>query len=328
MSGPAATAPPPVRRTSLSTTDPDEAHEHIRAAYAEHSVRLSGSRDRFRFRHDLADAGTFGVARYHHSMTCRVHVEPIGFLLVGQMIGGTLRVTSGGEELRPVRGEVFLFSPAQRMTVEWEDFRAGLVRLEQSVVDRVAAEVHGPATPAGVRFTQAGAVSTDHARHWHGLVRYLHRDVLGNPAMAESPLVRAQAQRLLAAAALATFPNTAAAGGPEAAGHVEASAVRRATAFIDERAGDPIGLIDIAGAARVGPRALQTAFRRHLGTTPVEYLREVRMQGAHRDLLAADPATGATVALIAGRWGFAHHGRFAAAYRERFGQTPSRTLAE
>jgi AraC-like DNA-binding protein len=316
-----------VRRTSLSTADPDEAHDHIREAYADHSVRLSGTRDRFRFRHDLVDAGTFAVARYHHSMSCRVRVDSLGFLLVGQMLGGRLRVTSGQDELRPVRGEVFLFSPTGRMTVEWEDFRAGLVRLEQSVVDRVAAELYGPVAPAGVRFTQAGAVSADHARHWHGLVRYLHRDVLDNPVVADSPLVRAHAQRLLAATTLETFPNTAACGDREEPGHATATAVRRATAFIDERAGDPIGLTDIAGAARVGPRTLQVAFRQHLDTTPIDHLREVRLQRAHRDLVAADPTTGVTVAMIAGRWGFAHHGRFAARYRERFGIAPSRTLA-
>jgi AraC-like DNA-binding protein len=326
VSVPAAGALQPVRRTGLSTTDPDEAHEHIRAAYADHSVRLSGSRDRFRFRHDLVDAGAFGVASYHHSMACRVRVDSLGFLLVGQMIGGRLLITSGDEELRPARGEVFLFPPSERMTVEWEDFRAGLVRLEQSVVDRVAAEVYGPAAPAGVWFTQAGAVSPDRARYWHGLVRYLHRDVLDNASVADSPLVRAQAVRMLATAALETFPNTAMAVGPQAPGNADASAVRRAVAYIDERAGDPIGLTDVAGAARVGPRTLQAAFRRHLGTTPIDHLREVRLERAHRDLVAADPTTGVTVALIASRWGFAHHGRFSARYRERFGHSPSRTL--
>lgn len=313
---------------SLSTADPEEAHDHIRAAYADHTVRLSGSPERFRFRHELVDTGAFGVARYHHSMACSVRVDSLGFLLVGQMVGGRLRVRSGHDELRPAPGEVFLFAPSGRMTVEWEDFRAGLVRLDQSVVDRVAAEIFGPAAPATVRFTQAAAVSAEHARHWHGLVRYLHREVLGNPSAADSPLVRAQALRLLAAAALETFPNSATSVAPETAGEVGASAVRRALAYIDEQAGEPIGLVDIAGAARVSPRALQVAFRRHLGTTPVQYLTEVRLGRAHCDLVAADPTTGVTVARIAARWGFAHHGRFAARYRARFGVPPGRSLAE
>ncbi|MFC6258767.1 hypothetical protein ACFP5Z_17115 [Kocuria oceani] len=32
------------------------------------------------------------------------------------------------------------------------------------------------------------------------------------------------------------------------------------------------------------------------------------------------------MAEVAGRWGFTHRGRFAAAYRERFGENPAATL--
>ncbi|MCX6462812.1 MAG: helix-turn-helix transcriptional regulator, partial [Pseudonocardiales bacterium] len=158
------------------------------------------------------------------------------------------------------------------------------------------------------------------------LVRYLQRDLLADDAVADSPLIRAQAVRLLAATALDTFPHTALAAGQRGPGAADPSAVRRALAFIDEHAGDPIGVGDIADAARLGPRALQAAFRRHLDTTPSARLREVRLEGVHRDLQAADPTAGATVARIARRWGFAHLGRFAGLYRERFGCLPSRTL--
>jgi AraC-like DNA-binding protein len=315
-----------LHRVSLATRDPEQAHAHIRSTYADHSVQLSGSLDRFRFRHDLADAGTFSVAHYQHSMTCTVRSDPLGFLLVGQVLGGHLRVATAHREVRAVPGDVVLFEPGEPMTVEWSDFRAGLVRLAPGVVDRVAAEVFGDVGAGGVRFTLGPAVSAARARHWHGLVRYLQRDLLADDAVADSPLIRAQAVRLLAATALDTFPHTALAAGQRGPGAADPSAVRRALAFIDEHAGDPIGVGDIADAARLGPRALQAAFRRHLDTTPSARLREVRLEGVHRDLQAADPTAGATVARIARRWGFAHLGRFAGLYRERFGCLPSRTL--
>ena len=101
---------------------------------------------------------------------------------------------------------------------------------------------------------------------------------------------------MLAGATLNAFPNSALdvvtdpnRPGP---GTVEPAAVRRALAFIDAHAGESIGLAQIAAAARVGPRGLQLAFRRHRDTTPLEYVRTVRMEGARADLLAADPTTG------------------------------------
>lgn len=102
-------------------------------------------------------------------------------------------------------------------------------------------------------------------------------------------------------------------------------ALRRIVAFIHDHADTDIGLSDIATAAQLTPRSVQYLFRRHLGVTPLEYLRRVRLDRAHRDLLAADPAVD-TVNAIAGRWGFAHAGRFSVAYREMFGTPPSATL--
>ena len=83
---------------------------------------------------------------------------------------------------------------------------------------------------------------------------------------------------------------------------------------------------EIAAAAGVTARALQYAFRCHYDTTPTGYLRRVRLERAHRQLQAADPATGATVGEIARRWGWASPANFAAAYRKHFGVSPSHTL--
>lgn len=101
--------------------------------------------------------------------------------------------------------------------------------------------------------------------------------------------------------------------------------LRSAMMFIDENAHLDIGLSDIAAAINVTPRSVQYTFRRHLGMTPLEYLRRVRLDRAHRDLQAADPAVN-TVMEIAGRWRFGHPGRFSMAYKEAFGTHPSRTL--
>ncbi len=101
--------------------------------------------------------------------------------------------------------------------------------------------------------------------------------------------------------------------------------LRNAVAFIQENADADIGLEDIAASVNVSPRSVQYAFRRNLGTTPLEYLRRVRLDRAHHDLKAADPAND-TVTAIAGRWGFSHAGRFSLAYKAAFGTAPSDTL--
>lgn len=81
---------------------------------------------------------------------------------------------------------------------------------------------------------------------------------------------------------------------------------------------------EVAQAVGVSVRALSAAFRHFRQTTPMAYLREVRLEAVRRALLAAPD--GATVASIAEQWGYANLGAFAARFRTRFGEYPSALL--
>ena len=98
-----------------------------------------------------------------------------------------------------------------------------------------------------------------------------------------------------------------------------------AVAFIEERARDDIGVADIAAAAFVTVRAVQLAFRHDLDTTPLQYLRQVRLERAHEELLAADPGR-TTVTAVAADWHFTNASRFSAYYRAVYGVPPAQTL--
>ncbi|VXA99619.1 helix-turn-helix transcriptional regulator [Frigoribacterium sp. 9N] len=82
---------------------------------------------------------------------------------------------------------------------------------------------------------------------------------------------------------------------------------------------------DLAAATATSVRSLQEGFRRALDTTPTAYLRRLRLERVRTDLVAAGPGD-SSVTDVSARWGFTHHGRFAAAYAERFGERPSDTL--
>ncbi len=109
-------------------------------------------------------------------------------------------------------------------------------------------------------------------------------------------------------------------------GAVAPSALRRAVAYAEAHAEEPIRLRDIAEAAGTDSRTVQHAFARHFDASPMSYLRRFRLEQAHRDLQRADPAAGDTVAAIARRWGFATSGKFASSYCRRYGVLPSHTL--
>ena len=78
-------------------------------------------------------------------------------------------------------------------------------------------------------------------------------------------------------------------------------------------------------AAAVSAQSLQAGFRVLTGTSPMSYLRSVRLDRAHQDLTRADPHH-TTVSRIAHSWGILHLGRFSSAYQQRYGRPPSQTL--
>jgi len=129
-------------------------------------------------------------------------------------------------------------------------------------------------------------------------------------------------ERLLIALLLAGQPWTD--GAAEDVRSIAPRCVRKAEAFIEERAAEPLRLADIAAAAGVPARTLQDGFRRFRDYTPMQYLANMRLERARKHLLEADDNT--LVVHVAMDWGFLHLGRFARAYRERFGEAPSATL--
>ena len=102
------------------------------------------------------------------------------------------------------------------------------------------------------------------------------------------------------------------------------ASTRRAREFIHARAGELPTVADVAAAGGVSVRALTRGFEKHLGTSPLQYMLELRLQGVRSDLSAA--GDGASVTDLALKWGFAHLGQFAARYRQRFGESPRDTL--
>lgn len=82
---------------------------------------------------------------------------------------------------------------------------------------------------------------------------------------------------------------------------------------------------DLCRAAGATPRTLARAFRAVHGTTPVQYLHDLRLIEARRSLLSGRRGAN-SVTEIATRFGFRELGRFAGEYRERFGESPSQTL--
>ncbi|MFI2710840.1 AraC family transcriptional regulator [Micromonospora sp. NPDC018662] len=315
------------RRFELSTRDPDVARRAVAEVCGDHRPHFRGTRRDFRFAWRGVQAGPLGLTRAAHSMDAWTEAGPYPDFLAVHVVRGRFRFADGDEELLVPAGGVGRY-PLRRSVLAWTDVVATTVRLPMEQVTRVAAN-RVEAAPHTFRFLGLAPVSPAMARAWAHLSAFLYRLSATGDHGLDQPLVQASLADLTATTALTVFPNTTMTVGyvPQPR-RVAPSIVRRAQAYLDEHAAEPVTVAQVAAACGVGPRGLQAAFQRHVGYSPLTYLRQVRLARAHRDLLTADPAGGETVAGIARRWGWTSPGRFAAAYRDSYGRPPRETLRE
>jgi len=99
-------------------------------------------------------------------------------------------------------------------------------------------------------------------------------------------------------------------------------ALKRAIDYMAAHVHEDMVLSDIAAAACLSGSTLWRLFREQLGRTPGVYLRELRLDGAHAELRRGSERP---VQEVASRWGFQNASKFASAYRQRFGESPSET---
>ncbi|QCP84706.1 AraC family transcriptional regulator [Cereibacter sphaeroides] len=98
--------------------------------------------------------------------------------------------------------------------------------------------------------------------------------------------------------------------------------VRQAIALMRAAHAEPISIAALARELGCSSRSLQTAFREAGHPTPQEVLAAIRLDAARARLLSGD----SDVTDCALDSGITHLGRFAQAYRQRFGERPKDTL--
>jgi AraC-like DNA-binding protein len=302
---------------AFRTSDLDEAESITRRIYPRAQLRES----RGTFLHEQVTRGDKGVnfTRFKLASRMDIAVDFDGAAAFGVLLGGDYAAESNGS--RVDSAQPFLLTPGPG-TSQSEQLDLLTVNIDTDVLAATAARQLG-VDRARLRFERHGTVSPAMRAHWLRTVHYAWSSVIQVNEVFRTDAVRAATLEAVVTAALAAFPIEVA-GAARASDLSSSSAIRRAKTLIEDNADQPLTVVQIAEAARLSVRALQLGFQRELGTSPMSYLRHVRLEAARAELIAA--SGDARVADIARRWAFVNLGRFAAHYRTHFGENPTDTL--
>ncbi|WP_214364720.1 AraC family transcriptional regulator [Pseudonocardia sp. H11422] len=242
------------------------------------------------------------------------------------LCGRTDSRTGRLERVRSTPGRAAVFLPDLPGDIDWRGDcaqfclmfpRRALQTELEAMLDR---PVNGP-----IEFAPAMDLTTDHGKAWMDALRLIERQSRCLHSLLDHPLATGNLERLLIDGLLLAQPHnyTVALTGPRRPAAPQA--VRQTVELIQCHPEQPWTTASLARRVAVSARCLQQGFQRSVGVPPMRYLREVRLNRVYDDLRAAAPHS-VSVSQVAGRWGFLYFGRFAAAYRQKFGQTPSQTL--
>lgn len=306
----------------FESSDLGQTEEFLAASYA--PMRIASTTGSADARISRVATEAINVDRVAFDFEMSYDVEPLGRIGLCDVETGTLEghAPDGSEAQAFGPGELFTLSPPDRgYAGKVNHARYTVTMIDTAILNDVASP------PAGrvIELLDHRPVDDAAARRLRAAIDHLDHAVLSDPVAAASPLLLGAAARYVAAQVLATFPSTAVLEvGTTDSRDAHPAALRRAVAFMEDNAHLDLTPAQVAGWAHVSVRSLQLAFRRHLDTTPMAHLREVRMARVRRDLVEADGSAG--VAEIAARWGFLHQGHFGQAYRRAYGETPGATL--
>ncbi|MCU0544166.1 MAG: helix-turn-helix transcriptional regulator [Oscillatoriaceae cyanobacterium Prado104] len=98
--------------------------------------------------------------------------------------------------------------------------------------------------------------------------------------------------------------------------------VREAAEYIRANMKKELTIAQVAAAMNCSSRSLQTAFARHYGVSPGQFLRTARLEAARIELIESNK----TIAEVACEYGFYNPGRFTKYFRQHFNKKPSDIL--
>jgi AraC-like DNA-binding protein len=308
----------PVHRKRARTADVNDAQRAMSDFYGA-EMDLSAGRGAFGYEMSALDDGTASVASLRFSGRVSSGTDAFADVVIAHAVHGSHRWRVGDE--RGSGSVPFLIPPGHEVRVEFSGAHLRTVGLDEEYLRTVAESLTGE-QPDAFRFEGINARRSRPVLAVETLA-LLEATMLHDDAVPSAPLLRARVIRQAAVSLLTTYPLVDLETRTDTA--VQHRRVRRAVAFMEAHAAEPITVGDIAVASGTTTRSLQEAFRRRFDMTPMQFLRRLRLRLAREQLLNG-PDLGLTVRDTALHWGFPHSGRFAQQYLAEFGEHPSQTL--
>jgi AraC-like DNA-binding protein len=315
------------RQTTFHTCDLDHAREYITGVLAEHDLAYLSRERHLDFHHRQAKLGPVGVNLMEYGAGIMVDAPPFAdFYLLQFTLSGWCQIWQNKTYAVFPAGSVAIVNPFPGFKKAWmPGTRQLFLRIDKRLVQREFRAWTGVDEAGEIEFQLSPINDMAKVGTLTRYVQMLCDDLRDEKSDLVHPLICDRIASGLISILLASMPHNKTRVVEAATRPLAPFFVRRVEQFIEEHARDAISLADLTGVAGVSTRSLHMGFRHFRDTTPMAYLRSIRLELARSELTRAG-LKGESVAAVATLLGFGNLGRFARDYQARFGELPSETL--
>lgn len=269
--------------------------------------------------------GNIGVGRISYGG--EITVSPVifeDFLLIQIPIRGFERIMLGNDKILCTPKTIGIINPYVKTVISHQpDTEKLIIRIDKKLIEKNCQQILNRTLNKSIEFDSIMSLETKAGAQWLNMISWIYDFVSGEDNL--SPLMVAQIENNIVNMLLTYQNNNYSAEIYNDPFSVVPSFIKRIENYIQENAHKPIAINDMAEYAGVSSRSIFTGFKKYRNTTPMRYLKEVRLQYAYEDLKRGHVGKD-TVTTVAFNWGFSHLGHFSTDYKRRFGETPYETL--
>lgn len=311
----------------FKSRDLDETRSYIAKFIKSHDLDLLRKGQSLNARIGKTDFGDISFFYIQHGADVHVYpgkLETIYLLQMPINPGGHVRVNN--TEIRITGGMAYIVSPDLDLEMRFPKTCGHVIatiqkaRLENFLEHHIERKLDVPLV-----FAPEIRLPSPFHHELTSLIIHLIKQLNHPNATFRNALVGPQAQSLLLSTMLLTLQHNYTTELKSEASSPKPYYIRKAIAYIKANAELPLSPEDVAQQACISRRAIYAGFRAHLNTTPMAYIRKVKMTHIRDELRRGDPSK-ISVSDIALKYGITHFGNLAANYKRTFGELPSDTL--
>ncbi len=315
---------PSAKHMLVETSDLDEAHHQVSKVFCRHRISFAGSDRQLSFQQSFLSLDRMAFSYVKYGADVRIDAgEERDWFMVHSTDYGQCAMNIGGQDVVADRDAITVSSPTANLRMRWLNNCGQLVlKIEREALETQLRKILNDDLRTPLEFLHDR--SSKKAMANRRLLWFLAYEADCDENLLTSPLARQHVEDTLMTMILTGLPNSYSDRLNRPKVGAAPRHVKLAEQYIRENAHLPISVSDIAQSANVSLRTLFDGFKQFRETTPMAFLKSVRMDRIHNALLAGDSSV--SVTSVAMSWGYTNLGRFAREYRSRFGELPSATL--